>query len=218
MRKKWPKTESDLAEVVVNWLQDLRWEIYQEVQFYAYGRIADIVAVQNNLVWIVETKKTMTLAVIEQAEYWKGNAHYVSIAVPYANWTNKGRSFAYTVCKKFGVGAFIVSEPTTYTPIYVIEKQKPQFNRYAKTERVFETLSEEHKTFAKAGNPDNKRWTPFQKTSKAVVEEVCKNPGLTLKELIDRVDTHYSSTSTAKTCIAKYIRDGIIKGLRTEQD
>lgn len=32
MPNRWPALEKDLAKPIVEWLTDLRWEVYQEVQ------------------------------------------------------------------------------------------------------------------------------------------------------------------------------------------
>jgi len=56
--------ETDLAERVINWLEDQHWEIYQEVQFRGYGGIADIVAVRAGYLWIIECKTSMTFTLL----------------------------------------------------------------------------------------------------------------------------------------------------------
>ena len=63
--------ETVLAEKVIAWLEDYGWDVYQEVQIFPAGEVCDIVAVQNRIVWAIETKTTFCLAVIAQAEKWK---------------------------------------------------------------------------------------------------------------------------------------------------
>jgi hypothetical protein len=50
------KTEAELAEAVVAWLCDMGWTVYKEVLIQKSGKIADIVAVKDSEVWIVESK------------------------------------------------------------------------------------------------------------------------------------------------------------------
>ena len=47
-------SEQDLAAIVVGWLTERGWDVYQEVAIM--GKVADIVAVRGPCVWIVECK------------------------------------------------------------------------------------------------------------------------------------------------------------------
>ncbi len=99
--------ESDFAKIVIAWLAEQHWEIYQEVQPRNYGGIADIVAVQSALVWVIECKTSLTLSVMEQASGWR--VHYRSIAVPFGK-RRRSRVAAYNVAEKhFKVGVLLVS-------------------------------------------------------------------------------------------------------------
>lgn len=71
------KSETDLAEKVVEWLQAQQWEVFQEVQLDSFGRIADIVAVSGPLLWVIECKTSQSFAVFEQAFQWKMYANYI---------------------------------------------------------------------------------------------------------------------------------------------
>lgn len=104
---KWKETE--LAQAVIWWLQDYQWEVYQEVQVFAYGDIADIVAVQNGIYWIIECKTTLNLEVMGQALAWKYFAHYVSVATPAACRPSKGRELARKILRDKGIGLLAVS-------------------------------------------------------------------------------------------------------------
>jgi len=39
--------ETELVKGVIAWLQDMKWDVYQEVQVFSYGAIADIVGLFN---------------------------------------------------------------------------------------------------------------------------------------------------------------------------
>ncbi|KKL45046.1 hypothetical protein LCGC14_2359590, partial [marine sediment metagenome] len=80
--------------------------------------------------------------------------------------------------------------------------------------QIVERLSERHKTFARAGNADGKRWTPFQESAERVKQFIRDNPGCTMKELVNGVRLHYASPSSARSNLASHIRSGIIKGIR----
>ena len=65
------KCEVDIAALIISWLEEQEWETYKEVQIFSYGRRADIVGVKGKLIWVVETKTTLTFEVIAQALGWK---------------------------------------------------------------------------------------------------------------------------------------------------
>lgn len=203
--------EVDLAKVVVAWLQDLQWDVYQEVEFYMYGRRADIVAVQGKLVWIVECKTGFGLSVIEQASYWRYDAHYVSVAV-LGRQNNRTSGFGDKICTSLGIGVIGVVKDSQ-NKWGIIESVAPRLYRAASTKRVLEGLTEEHKTWAQAGNAFGLRYTPFAHTCRNVLKAVEKQPGITLKELMKNLDHHYCSSATARSCISKWGFAGKIKGV-----
>jgi Holliday junction resolvase len=46
--------EIDIGKALVEWLNVQHWDVYQEVKIYSH--IADVVAVRNGIVWIIECK------------------------------------------------------------------------------------------------------------------------------------------------------------------
>ena len=46
--------ETEIAEIVIDWLEKQHWDVYQEVP--VNSGFADIFAVRNGLVWVIETK------------------------------------------------------------------------------------------------------------------------------------------------------------------
>jgi len=208
-----------MGRVLVAWLTDMKWEVYQEVQPYSHGQIADIVAVRPPLVWIIEMKKSLTLSVIEQAEGWTHDCHYLSIAVRWGISGRKvaGRSVAVRMLSLLGIGILDVdARHADYYGPSVREKLEPKLRRWANVKKVRDCLTENHKTFAPAGNPWGKRLTPFSVTCLRVMEAVKNHPGITMKEVVDRIDTHYSSTATARASLMKWIRLGLVDGVRAE--
>ena len=99
--------EADLAKVVVSWLNEQHWDVYQEVQIHGFGGVADIVAVQGPLVWVIECKTSLSLTVMEQASVWR--VHFRSVAVP-TGVRHHSRTAAYRVARLFfKVGVLCVS-------------------------------------------------------------------------------------------------------------
>lgn len=201
--------ETELAADVVKHLRALRWEIYPEVQPPGIRACADIVAVQGPAVWVVETKLSFGLSVIEQAHDWRKYAHFVSVAVP---WSEKTR-MAEIICRRLGIGVFRVARGAAMD-----ERCLPAFNRKALSGKIRDGLSEKLKTYAKPGNAEGRRYTPFRRTCEAVAAAVNERPGLSLAELLDRVKTHYLNRASARTCLPRWIREGIVPGVRVERD
>jgi hypothetical protein len=200
--------EVDLAAKVIDYLSAQHWEIYQEVA--ACGSIADIVAVQGQLLWVIECKTSLSLGLIGQAFEWRKRAHFVSVAVPPKKWT-KAREVARIILKNYGIGMLNIKEH------YADQAEKPMLNRKAYAQDIRKRLCDKHKTWARAGSHSG-YWTPFQETSRCVLATVRKNPGVSLKELIDDIKHHYSSDATARACISKWVQNGVIQGIETRRE
>lgn len=74
--------ETELAAVIVAWLESRGWTVRQEVQF---GRSSiDIVATRGSKVWAIEVKLSLNLDVAAQAleRRYSRQFHRVSVAVP----------------------------------------------------------------------------------------------------------------------------------------
>jgi hypothetical protein len=182
-------TESTVAEPVVAYLREQHWEVYQEVQPRSENWIADIVAVRGPVLWIVEVKKTRSLALLDQAIERFPFAHRVSVAVPI------GRSSSPTwdrVRRDSGVGLFEVSGP------FVRELCVAKLRARPPKARAFrDSLVEEQKTYAVAGSQCGDRWTPWRSTVTKAEQFVAKNPGCTVREMINAIEHHYATDKTA---------------------
>ncbi len=75
-------TEAELAAGIVAWLQDRDWQVYQEVRPGYSGPRADIVATHGPVIWVVETKTSLSMELVGQALRWKPYANKVSIGIP----------------------------------------------------------------------------------------------------------------------------------------
>lgn len=200
------KSEQELAEVVCRWLENQRWEVFSEVTLG--GPRADIVARQGPLVWVIETKLSFGLDVLGQANHWTRYANYVSCACPWG----RGKGFAEDFAKLIGVGSLRVGHDGG-----IFEGVHPRFRRRI-DEKLKETLRPEHKTFAKSGSLGGGYWTPFQQTVKNIQETMGIHPeGITIKDLMNRVNHHYGSTSTARNVMLKWIDAGYVKGVTLDK-
>lgn len=206
------KTEAELAKVIVQYLKDMQWEVYQEVQIASFGSIADIVAVQNNLIWVLECKLSLGLNVIAQAENWINYSNYVSIVVPPRKNCSKSQHIVKNILEHYGIGQYEVSKGYDEEKS-IVECVAPRLNRKASTDYIKRNLREEQKYWAPAGNADKLRYTPFQHTKSQVIRFVGENPKCTFKELILNIKHHYSSDKTAISSLRQWIIKGIIPEL-----
>lgn len=214
-------SEEQFAATVVAWLRDQKWEVYQEVQPERDGSRADIVAVQNRILWVVETKLNYSLELLWQAKQWLGFAHYVSIAVPYGSARSRGRDMTLTVCKALGVGLLtgrVYGYGIDGGDVAIEERMAPHLERKISAHYLRDFLSDRHKDYAPAGNARSLYYTPFKRTCESVLAAVKKTPGITMKELIASIQTHYASEASARSCLAYWIEAGKVEGVRGEKD
>ena len=199
--------EQDLARYLVNWLKSQYWEVYQEVEPRKKNSVADIVAVKDKVVWVIETKTSMSLTLLGQALNWKGHGNFISVCIPQRK-PSKALEASMKFLSQNGIGLL---EYTNFPNNFVVSV-KPRFDR-KRTDIIYESLHEKQKDFAEAGNSDGLRWTPFKETCFKLRKEVNLNPGLTLKEYIDKIHHHYNSDKTAIISIRTHIRSGLIEGV-----
>ena len=190
--------ETEIAAVVVDWLESQDWDVYQEVAFDLVGNTADIVAVKGGKLWVVETKTSLNFQVLAQAERWK--CHFRSVGVPFAK-RNDGRQLAYRVCKAYlGIGILLV-DPVSCN---LTEELEPELQTGSdpNSQWMIKQLIPLHKTFAIAGSRGGAALTPYKQTMLKVREFIEKNPRCTLNDIIEYVGkAHYSSEKSAKNAI-----------------
>lgn len=223
---KWPENEVELCKPLIWWLQDLKWTVYQEVQIEAFGAIADIIAVRDGIVWVIEAKRSLSLDLLAQAVDWAPYANFVSIATPVGKTKLKrSRRLVFEILKNYGIGHLKISQtrfssglPGDYEAAYdITQAPEAKLNRAASRGEkwILNTLTEEHKTFAEAGNSYGRRYSPFQATCLAVARFVKKSPGATLKETIEGIDHHYANEGSARCSLAKWITRGKVAGVES---
>ncbi len=203
-------TEQELASIVVVYLQDHQWTVYQEVT--ARGYIADIVAVQGRRVWVIECKTSLSIALLDQTTRWLPYAHWSSAAVPHGSFPGE-HGFVARACQSVGIGVIGVPIKAGY-----FEELPAQLQRKAKVDTILKRLKPEHQTYAMAGNFNGRRWTPFMATCREISRYVERHPGCNLKQLIDGVSTHYASKLSARQCISHWAQAGKVAGVRCERD
>ena len=209
-------TEADLARHVVTWLDG--FTVYQEVEYD--GSVADIVVDVGGFGWIIETKLSLGMSVLEQAENWiRAGVKRVSVAVPKTK-SMRSRRFANRIADWIGCGIIEVSESG-----YVREAEAATFHRVKRKpwsrepNDILKACKEQHKTFCAAGSQSG-RWTPYKETCSRILRIVQQRPGLCLKDLMDELkgEHHYKTESTARSCLPRWIRTGKVPGVTSRKN
>lgn len=198
-------SEQHLASVVVKWLQAEDWDVYQEVQLG--GDRADIVARRGRVLHVVEVKKTFSLALIGQGLGWIGHAHLVSVAAPVPPGA-RGTG----VARRLGLGIIDV-QPNGWAHLLA----RPSFLRQI-SPRLSESLREEHKTFAPAGNATSSFYSSFKATCANVARWTAQNPGGKLRDCIEAIRHHYASDASARSSLVTWIERGKVDGVRLARE
>lgn len=213
MSKKF-KTEAELAAVIVEWLAAQGWEVHQEVSSSGGNPRADVVGRYGCVTWVIETKLSLSLCLLEQAAHWTRYSNYVSIAFPYSRL--RGHSlFLRNSLKMMGIGYLAVRPEEEAKSLR--QSLEPRLNRKLVNRKLWRLL-DAHENLVDAGTPDGGYWTPFKETTQALREFVAKNPGCTMKQAVDGIEHHYRKNQTAVSCLRGYLRDGVIKGIRLEEN
>ena len=194
-----PGSEAELAALVITWLEEDSWDVYQEVDGI------DIVAVRGPVLWAIECKTSMGFSVLEQGLRRRAEAHAVWVATPPRR---RDSMIAERMCSAVGIGWIQVPASG-----WVSAQCRPAFNRSASVDRIRKMLRPEHKTYAAAGSPYGSGWTPFKETCRELLKAVRARPGISMKKAVDSIRHHYSSDSSARRTLASRIKDGIVPGV-----
>lgn len=202
--------ETDVAAAVVKWLREDGWDVYQEVS--CTSGVADIVATRDGRVWIVETKTTLSFALIDQARDRLKHAHWVSVAVPAA----RRPETASWILRYFGIGLLL---QTGYKGGEVKESIEPRTNRagHRGAKKLLAGLVPEQRDFAAAGSQHGGYWTPFKATCKNALSYVNVHGACTAKALMDGIKHHYRTSATARSTFIQRIEAGVVPGLRIDR-
>lgn len=199
-------SEAELATKVVTEMQMQGYTLYEEVSLGYAGRRADIVAVRDRVLAVVECKVTFSLKLLDQLTRWTGEANLVIGA---CGFTKLGIA-AERYLKSTGIGLWTVMHNEIH------ETVSPRLFRRC-GDRLRKKLRPEQQSaeYAKAGTQGG-YWTPFRGTCDALRNLVAHKPGITLKDALKEAGHHYSSARSAMSAIPTLIANGVIIGLRYE--
>lgn len=209
------RTETEVAQTVMEWMLDQRWDCYPEAELGS-GR-ADIVGVRpfpfmphRKCVHIVECKTSWTISLLEQAFDRMAYAHYVSIAAP----TVPARMYEW-ICKRYGIGMIRFNKNGSineYNPSIYGRLMRHKHSSYPSgPDRVLSRLHQDMKRYSPGSTSASGYSTPWRRTMDRCVEFVRDNPGCTVKEIVEKVEYHYASKSGARQGILLWLsqREGI---------
>ncbi|MCK9604058.1 MAG: hypothetical protein M0R66_06855 [Candidatus Omnitrophica bacterium] len=212
MRARRP-SEAELGRAVRDYFRDAGWDTWAEVT--AQDRRCDLVARRGPVLTAIEIKTSWTMALFEQAIWWRHCAHRVYAAAPC-------RPEAWAAVSKLaaaaGIGLLQVANRFDGTPGPVEELiAAPTFARPYRPKALADALLDGQREGADPGCL--KGWhTPFHATVDALKGKLAEAEGraMKLRDLIDAIRHHYASHASAMGAIAKWIRLGKIKGIRLE--
>lgn len=207
-------SEIEVCRPVIAYMKDLGWDVYQEVEGPA-GR-ADIVGSKGRLLWVVEAKTRLSLALLGQCFRWTRYAHYVSVAVP-PKTRDEGTHFAMQLLRERGAGLFNSREyPFVGSPTdHVKEVIEAKFHRAVDYKELASRLHVEQMQVGEAGSQHG-YWTPFKQTCENLRQYLKGGKRVSLKEAIGSVQHHYKKPSTAVGSMANWIKSGKVPGVKYE--
>jgi len=196
--------ETELAKYFIEYLSD--YDLYFEIP----GLDVDIVAKHGNILMAFEVKTSLNFKVIEQAArncHW---FHYSYVCVPY----NKRFGFARHICRDYGIGILGIRTGggIGWGSIFEIEKAVLHRSAHKTIDYVLSKLTAYSKrSIPGASGSDGTRITTFKLTIEAVINYVKRHPDPTIKEVLENINHHYSSLSSAKSSLYQWVRQGVIK-------
>jgi len=209
--------ETEIARAVVTELQRLGFDTYEEVSTGYASKRGDVVGLRGPVVIVVECKASMSLKLLEQVLLWKGGATMIVAASGFSRTSMP----AERLLRAEGIGFWTVSpNGGTDGRDDIRELVGPKFFRTASTQRLRTLCTPETKTgsmYAAAGSTGGGYYTPFRATVRALEQIVKKEPGITLREAVKRIECgHYASAASARNSLSGLIHRGVIAGIRME--
>lgn len=199
------KDESTLAESVCAWLSGEGWTVYKEVKPLKLNEIADIVAIKDDKIWIIECKVNYGSKVLEQAYKWKKYADFVSIATQRTYNKNIVLDF---FLKEKGIGRFWVapsaSDFVKYGYVYL--DKSPILNDSIDRKIIIESLRDEQKKSI-AGSVAGSVITPYKITIDQIRKLLSEKGPMSISDIVDGINHHYANRSSAINTLSKRLID-----------
>lgn len=201
-------TEKDLAQHFVKYLSC--YDLYFEVDYF---RSVDIVALEGGVSSAYEVKTTFNFKVLEQAVINSKYFNFSYICVPCFNdW-----SFQKRLCNDYGIGLLVFDDHARCDTNEIIELVRPQLNRHT-TNLLLKNRLHQINKLSKPGTKsgDSEKITAFSITAEQVARFVGRNPGCTMKDMVNQISHHYDNDRLACVNLSNWIRSGVIKGIEVK--
>lgn len=216
------ETEAEIAGRLMEYLQQWGFDCYPEVAPWGGGaKRCDIVAVREPIVMAVEVKTRMSSVLLMQAKSWIGLADYVVAASPATP------AFSDPVYQHFakyhGIGMLAIPGQFDYPGGTYLPREHsrwwlhhispfldrgwnipPRKQRRRRGKSLKDHLHEDMKRY-NPGTPAGFS-SPWKRTMDQCVALIHKTPGLSVRELVAKVEHHYKRDSTARSSIPAWLQ------------
>lgn len=221
-------TEPQLAALVVSWLEEDGWAVWQEIAdvLPVPGRL-DIAATKERMLCVVECKLRLSFDLLAQAKRWLPYANEVYIAVPSLPAVTgkvgkrrfqprEGRALAFSMAASMGIG---VLEVRSLWPVEEGRQQAVSVQVAAQSspcrehETLWRALRPEYATHAVAGQSGGGGSTRFTRTCAELVAFAAKKPGEPLRAILSVIPHHYRTLKSGVQAMAEWIERGKVPGV-----
>jgi len=198
---------------VVVWLRGLGFETYHEVAGIP-GRgasRADIVAVREGRVWVVECKLRLSWDAIGQAIEWRHYAHRVSVATALGP-HGIGHGAACACLNAVGLGWLRVSCGEVFVET---SAERPRFGRVG---LLLDALRPEQQASAPGqASTAGGYWTPGDEARSRIAAAVAAEPGVLVRRALQQAGIVCPDAATRREWRAALLR-GLVDGVRAERE
>ena len=213
-----PKSEIELCNTVKAANLFPGFTLHEEVGTDMNGNSCDMVYEHGSAVYCIEAKLNFNFEVVAQALRWKDKATASFVAVPRSTFKSIWDSPKIKVVMALGLGVIAVEGDKAYFPhpyLDPFEEALPEWEWTLQTGvadmefwgKIFTRIGENK---AAAGSQHGERSTPFTRSIEALKAEAKVHPELSLKELVQRVEHHWCSDSSAAAALYGYAKRGIV--------
>ena len=188
-------SETTIAVSVQNWLLSQDFDCFPEAQIRQRGPRADIIAIKGPLMWVIETKLSLNLSVIEQALKWKGlGALYTSVAVlkPKRKRQNRFTWYSDFVDRFFrqeGLGLILINNDD----LSISEVIEPRLHRYnyLRSRKIVKQLDPRMKQYLPGSSGKQGYSSPYQRTIENALKYIQRQNSCSINELLNNIETHF---------------------------
>jgi len=183
------------AKVLEQFVRD-GWDCYPECMMC--GARADLVAIRNGLIAIVECKTSLSVSLFDQIIEWRPFANFLYAATP----SRKKRRFSITekhLFQYFGIGHVSIG--------YIVRVDEARYLRIPKknAKKVLDHLHPDMKNYVPGSQATDGFSSPWKRTMRTAIEYVRTHPGCTIKDLVAGIEHHYASTASARASLFKWL-------------